>query len=141
MTNSKPFQTIKEACISTGLSQYFLREGCKSGSVPHIKSGMKYYINIPLLLEKLATGPSEANNSEQSGKEKAFPSAPTPGKAKGTTLEVVQINQVDYITENSEIASSFQKSQVKNPRKRREEKATPAPVSPLEGQIGFGEEW
>ena len=36
---SAPFQKIPEACRSTGLSQYFLRKGCKDGSVPHIRSG------------------------------------------------------------------------------------------------------
>lgn len=51
--NAKPFQKIAEASKTTGLSMYFLREGCKDGSVPHIKSGEKYYINIPKLLKML----------------------------------------------------------------------------------------
>ena len=38
---------------TTGLSRYFLRNGCKDGSIPHIKSGGVYYINIPALLKKL----------------------------------------------------------------------------------------
>ena len=49
--NQKPFLNIKEASHATGLSQYFLREGCKNGTVPHIKSGRKYMININQLLE------------------------------------------------------------------------------------------
>ena len=48
-----PFQKITEACKTTGLSQYFLRQGCKSGTVPHIKSGGVYYINVPTLVEQL----------------------------------------------------------------------------------------
>ena len=48
-----PFQTIPNACNITGLSQKFLRNGCKDGSIPHIKSGTTYYINIPALLRKL----------------------------------------------------------------------------------------
>ena len=48
-----PYQKIPEACKTTGLSQYFLRKGCKDGSVPHIKSGTTYYIDVPALLEKL----------------------------------------------------------------------------------------
>ena len=48
-----PFQKIPEACKTTGLSQYFLRKGCKDGSIPHIKSGPTYYINVPELLRKL----------------------------------------------------------------------------------------
>lgn len=48
-----PFQKIAEASKTTGLSQYFLRQGCKDGSVPHIKSGTVYLINVPALLKKL----------------------------------------------------------------------------------------
>lgn len=48
-----PFQKIHEACATTGLSQYYLRNGCKDGSIPHIKSGGVYYINVPALLRQL----------------------------------------------------------------------------------------
>lgn len=48
-----PYQKIPEACRTTGLSQYFLRNGCKNGTVPHIKSGPTYYVDVPALLEKL----------------------------------------------------------------------------------------
>lgn len=48
-----PYQKIPEACKSTGLSQYFLRNGCKNGTIPHVKSGPAYYIDVPALLEKL----------------------------------------------------------------------------------------
>ena len=47
----KPFATIEENI--TGLSQHQLREGCKSGMIPHVKSGIKYLIYIPALLEQL----------------------------------------------------------------------------------------
>lgn len=42
-----PFQKIPDACRTTGLSQYFLRKGCKDGSIPHIKNGSVYLINVP----------------------------------------------------------------------------------------------
>lgn len=48
-----PFQKIPEAYKTTGLSQYFLRKGCKDGSIPHIRSGPTYYIDVPVLLRKL----------------------------------------------------------------------------------------
>lgn len=48
-----PYQKIPEACKTTGLSQYYLRNGCKNGTVPHIKSGPTYYIDVPALLENL----------------------------------------------------------------------------------------
>lgn len=53
MTNTQPFQKIPDACKTTGLSQYFLRCGCKNGTIPHIKSGKVYLINIPALLRQL----------------------------------------------------------------------------------------
>lgn len=49
----KPYQNIRETCNSTGLSQRFLREGCKSGQIPHVMSGNVYMINVPLMLKKL----------------------------------------------------------------------------------------
>ena len=48
-----PFQKIAEACKTTGLSQYYLRQGCKDGTIPHVKSGGVYYINVPVLLKTL----------------------------------------------------------------------------------------
>ena len=48
-----PFMKIKDACAVTGLSTYYLRNGCKDGSIPHIKSGTTYLINVPALLRKL----------------------------------------------------------------------------------------
>lgn len=49
----KPFQKIQEACKTTGLSTYFLRNGCKDGTIPHIRSGNTIYVNVPALLRKL----------------------------------------------------------------------------------------
>ena len=51
-----PFQKIPEACKTTGLSQYYLRKGCKDGSIPHVRSGQTYSVNVPELLEKLKAG-------------------------------------------------------------------------------------
>ena len=48
-----PFMKIGAASKATGLSQYYLRNGCKDGTVPHIKSGTTYFINVPALLKKL----------------------------------------------------------------------------------------
>lgn len=53
MGNNTPFLKIKDAVNATGLSAYFLRNGCKDGSVPCVQSGGVYYINIPALLRKL----------------------------------------------------------------------------------------
>lgn len=50
---------IKEASQATGLSMYYLRNGCKDGTVPCIKSGTVYFINVPRLMEKLNATDSE----------------------------------------------------------------------------------
>ena len=47
------FQTFVDSSRITGLSQYYLRRGCKTGTIPHIKSGNKFLINIPLLIEQM----------------------------------------------------------------------------------------
>lgn len=52
-----PFQKIPEACKTTGLSMYFLRKGCRDDSVPHVKSGAVYLVNVPALLRKLGVTP------------------------------------------------------------------------------------
>ncbi len=48
-----PFLKIAEASCATGLSQHYLRKGCKDGSVPHVMSGNVYLVNVPALLRKL----------------------------------------------------------------------------------------
>lgn len=48
-----PFQKIADAATTTGLSQYFLRQGCKDGTVPHVRSGRVYLVNVPALLRQL----------------------------------------------------------------------------------------
>ena len=34
-----PFQKIEDAVRTTGLSAYFLRHGCRNGSIPCVRSG------------------------------------------------------------------------------------------------------
>ena len=49
----KRFYTIRETMRLTGLSEGFLRSGVKSGRVPHVMSGNRALINVPLLLTQL----------------------------------------------------------------------------------------
>ena len=53
MQQMQPFQKIAEAAKTTGLSQYYLRSGCKDGSIPHVRSGTTYFVNVAALLRKL----------------------------------------------------------------------------------------
>lgn len=50
---TKILMTLKEACRETGYSVYYLRSGCKAGTVPHVMSGNRYLVNVPLLIEQL----------------------------------------------------------------------------------------
>lgn len=64
MNNTKqvaPFQKIPEASRTTGLSQFFLRRGCKAGTVPHIMSGTTYMVNVPALLRQLGADDGKEN--------------------------------------------------------------------------------
>lgn len=56
--HEEPYQKIADACQTIGLSQFFLRKGCRDGTVPHIRSGRTYYIDVPALLEKLSINSS-----------------------------------------------------------------------------------
>lgn len=49
-----PLQDIDSTARLTGLSRWYVRKGCKDGSIPCIKSGSsKYMVNLPLFLEML----------------------------------------------------------------------------------------
>lgn len=45
------YLSIKDTCRETGLSQYYLRTGCKSNSIRHIRSGIKIYIDVDALTD------------------------------------------------------------------------------------------
>lgn len=47
------FQSVRGAAAITGLSVKHIREGCRAGTIPHIKVGTDYRINLPLFLEQL----------------------------------------------------------------------------------------
>ena len=51
--NGKRFQSIPEACRTTGLSMYFLRMGCRAGTIPHIMCGKVYKIDMEELFKQL----------------------------------------------------------------------------------------
>ena len=61
MKYQQPFQTIEQAAQTTGLSVYFLRQGCRANEIPYVRSGKKYLINVPALLRQLGV-PLEENN-------------------------------------------------------------------------------
>ena len=60
-----PFQKIPDAVKSTGLSAYFLRNGCKDGTVPHVKSGGTYYVNVRALLRQVGAITEDSANEKE----------------------------------------------------------------------------
>ena len=46
-------QPIAAASYLTGLSQKYLRAGCKAGKIPHLRIGTDYRINMPLLMAQI----------------------------------------------------------------------------------------
>ena len=57
-----PYATIAQTCRLTGLSQHYIRAGCRSNTIPHIMCGSKYMICLPALLEQLEAT-ARANSS------------------------------------------------------------------------------
>ena len=47
--DGKRFLSIRDAATVTGLSQFYLRNGCRDGSVPCIRSGRKYLVDVQSL--------------------------------------------------------------------------------------------
>ena len=49
-----PFQTIRDAGRTTGLSEHYLRNMQKSGELPCIMSGNRCLVNVPQLMELMS---------------------------------------------------------------------------------------
>lgn len=60
MKNEAPFQKIPEASRTTGLSCFYLRNGVRDGTIPFVRSGQTYFINVPKLLRQLDADGGEA---------------------------------------------------------------------------------
>ena len=55
-----PFCTIPEAARRSGLSEFFIRRGCRNGQIPCIKAGEKYLIDFAGLVEVMTRRAREA---------------------------------------------------------------------------------
>ena len=55
MSEIKQFATIREAAELTGLSECFFRRGVRNGTVPYIRSGVKYLVRLPQFLAQIDT--------------------------------------------------------------------------------------
>ena len=48
------YQSIKDTVRTTGISEFYLRKMVRQGTIPHIWTGNKVYINVPAFLKQLA---------------------------------------------------------------------------------------
>lgn len=44
---------IEDASELIGISRYKIRQGCRTGDIPHVKSGVKYMVKIKEYLKQL----------------------------------------------------------------------------------------
>ena len=59
-----PFLGLEDAATVTGLSQSRLRLGCRAGTVPHVRLGLKYLVDVEALLDQMR---AEARGSVNDG--------------------------------------------------------------------------
>lgn len=52
-TNNTKLASIPEAAQRTGASIFFIRQGCRNGTIPCVMAGKKYLVNMPLFMELL----------------------------------------------------------------------------------------
>lgn len=57
-----PFQSINDTAFLTGVSRASIRKGCKAGTIPHIRAGSKYLVNVPKFVELLDRASVESMN-------------------------------------------------------------------------------
>lgn len=62
-----PYQSIQGASRITGLAQGFIRAGCKSGRIPHLKCGGEYRVCMPLFLKSLEAESAANTKGENNG--------------------------------------------------------------------------
>lgn len=48
-----PFQGVRDAAKTTGVSEFFIRAGLRAGTIPSIRSGNKYLIDVEGLVLQL----------------------------------------------------------------------------------------
>ena len=46
------FMSIKEAPTRSGLSQFYIRNWCKDGTIPHRMMGIKYMVDYEAFIER-----------------------------------------------------------------------------------------
>lgn len=47
-----PFMSIADTATYSGFSQNYIRNGCINGTIPNIRVGLKYMIDVNLFMEQ-----------------------------------------------------------------------------------------
>lgn len=55
----KKFMSIKDAATYSGLSQFYIRNRCKNGTIPHRMMGKKYMVDYEEFIERTQIGSTE----------------------------------------------------------------------------------
>jgi len=58
-TTVPAYHSIRETARYTGLSEYYLRQLQKRGTLPGVYSGKKFLVNVPSLLKSLEASKEE----------------------------------------------------------------------------------
>lgn len=60
MNEVHKFEKIGAAAKLTGLSQGAIRKGCRAGTIPHVRNGTVYLIDVDALLERMHQAAAES---------------------------------------------------------------------------------
>ena len=63
------FLSIKEFCQVSGLSQFYIRRRVRAGTLPAIRSGASYFVNVAAALEVLRQESGETGGRTDAGKD------------------------------------------------------------------------
>ena len=53
MIQGKRFLSVRETARATGLGEAYIRRGLKQGTIPHLMTGKKVLVNVPMLVQRL----------------------------------------------------------------------------------------
>lgn len=60
MSEMHKFEKIPAAAKLTGLSQGAIRKGCRAGTIPHVRNGTVYLIDVDGLMEQMRQAAAES---------------------------------------------------------------------------------
>ena len=71
------FLTIKETATRSGLSQFYIRNRCKDGTIPHRMMGIKYMVDYEAFIEREHRLAAQSVAHQLGGHYASYKKAPT----------------------------------------------------------------